>query len=187
MMSISHHLLSQQSSLHFEWMLWVQYQWYLFPCGPSEEPSGAPPCTACTPLWQRLIHWPELGFTWIDNLIKLAAGKHHTTIPQGDCTSTTATSKLYRWPSWIVSLIPRDPKLILNTNKKKRAQIKNNWRVLLEMFYRALGGDAYHYVTAEHEFYMMLLSCKWFVYIHNVHKWWSRTVGRSEASWSLGK
>lgn len=72
-----------------------------------------------------------------------------------------------------VSLIPRDPKLILNANKqtnKKEAQIKNNCRVLLEMFYRALGGDAYHYVTAEHEFYMMLPSCKWFVYIHNVHK-----------------
>lgn len=42
------------------------------------------------------------------------------------------------------------------------------------MLYRARGGDAYHYVTAEHEFYMMLFSCKWSVYIQNVHKWWMK-------------
>ena len=52
-----------------------------------------------------------------------------------------------------VGLIPCDPKLILNTNNKK-TQIKNNSSVLLEIFYRALRGRAYHYVTAEHEFYM---------------------------------
>lgn len=29
----------------------------------------------------------------------------------------------------------------------------------------------------------MLLSCKWFVYICNIHKWWNRTLGHSNASW----
>lgn len=71
---------------------------------PLDRPGGN--LWLCRPhFWQWLINWPKLDFTWTDNLIKLAAREHLTTIPQGNYTNTTATIELYRWPSWMVQSV----------------------------------------------------------------------------------
>lgn len=77
-------------------------------------------------------NWPEPGFTWIDNLIKPAARKPHTTVPQGDHTSTPAAIEPYRWPGQNSAVASNSPWSQTHSQHKQKAEIKNNLRVLLE-------------------------------------------------------